>query len=146
MIFGNLFPKTTSRKRRAFRLAQDGHIRYNTRVLYALPFPKGERPLDQREEGMNVRHYEMLVLVSAELEDPKEEIGKIEDVVRNLGGEVGETDVWGKRRLAYPIQKKNEGVYALLDFRLEPAQTFELKRVLGLRANVYRQMIIALDE
>lgn len=93
-----------------------------------------------------MRHYEMLALLSAELEEPKEEIEKIEEVVRNLGGEITRTDVWGKRRLAYPIQKKNEGVYVLFNFDLEPAQTFELKRVLGLRSNVYRQMIILLDE
>lgn len=93
-----------------------------------------------------MRHYEMLALVSADLENPKEEFDKIEEVVRNLGGEIVKVDVWGKRRLSYPIQKKNEGVYALFDFKLEPAQTFELKRVLGLRGNVYRQMIILLDE
>ena len=93
-----------------------------------------------------MRHYEMLVLMSAELEEPKEEIEKVEEVVRNLGGEVAKIDVWGKKRLAYPIQKKNEGIYALFNFKLEPAQTFELKRVLGLRGNIYRQMIILLDE
>jgi len=93
-----------------------------------------------------VRHYEMLLLASAELEDPKEEIEKVEEVVRNLGGEVAKVDVWGRRRLAYPIQKKTDGVYALFDFKLEPAQTFEFKRILGLRANIYRQMIILLDE
>ena len=93
-----------------------------------------------------MRHYEMLVLISAELEDPKEEVEKIEDVVRGLGGTIAKTDVWGKKRLAYPIQKKSEGIYVLFNFELDPAQTFELKRVLGLRGNIYRQMIILLDE
>jgi small subunit ribosomal protein S6 len=88
----------------------------------------------------------MLVLMSAELEEPKEEIDKIEEIVRNLGGEVAKIDVWGKKRLAYPIQKKSEGIYVLFNFALEPSLTFELKRVLGLRANIYRQMIILLDE
>jgi len=93
-----------------------------------------------------MRHYEMLVLINAELEDPKEEVEKIEDVLRNLKGDVTKTDIWGKRRLAYPIQKKNEGFYVLYNFDLDPAQTFELKRVLGLRANIYRHMLILLDE
>jgi small subunit ribosomal protein S6 len=88
----------------------------------------------------------MLALLSADLEEPKEEVEKIEEVVRNLGGTVVKTDVWGKKRLAYPIRKKNEGVYVLFNFDLEPAQTFELRRVLGLRANIYRQIIILLDE
>ena len=95
---------------------------------------------------MNVRPYEMLVLASAELEDPKEEIAKVEEVVRSLGGEVSKTDFWGKRRLAYPIQKKTEGFYALCSFKLKPDQLGELHRVLGLRPNIYRQMTIRLDE
>ena len=93
-----------------------------------------------------MRHYEMLTILSPELEDPREEAGKIEEVVRNLGGNVTKTDVWGKRPLAYPIQKKSEGNYVLFNFDLEPAQTFELRRVLGLRPAVYRQIIILLDK
>jgi small subunit ribosomal protein S6 len=88
----------------------------------------------------------MLALLSAELEEPKEEIEKIEEVVRSLGGDVAKTDVWGKKHLAYPIQKKSEGFYVLFNFGLEPEQTFELKRVLGLRPNIYRQIIIAIEE
>ena len=93
-----------------------------------------------------MRHYEMLTILSAEMEEHGEEVSKIEEVVRNLGGNVAKTDVWGRRTLAYPIQKKSEGFYVLFNFDLEPAQTFELRRVLGLRPNVYRQMIILLDE
>ena len=93
-----------------------------------------------------MRPYEMMVLVSAELEDPKEELAKVEEVVRSLGGEVAKTDVWGKRRLAYPIDKKTEGVYAVCNFSLDPDQLVEMNRVLGLRPNIYRQMTIRLDE
>jgi len=88
----------------------------------------------------------MLVLINAELEDPREEVEKVEDVVRSLGGEIAKTDVWGKKRLAYPIEKKSEGIYVLFNFELDPAQTFELRRVIGLRGNIYRQMTILLDE
>ena len=95
---------------------------------------------------MNVRPYEMLVLASAELEDPKEEIAKVVEVVRSLGGEVSKTDFWGKRRLAYPIQKKTEGFYAVCNYTLNPDQPLELNRVLGLRPNIYRQMTVRLDE
>lgn len=88
----------------------------------------------------------MMVLISAELEDPKEELTKMEEVVQSLGGVVAKTDVWGKRRLAYPIDKKTEGVYALCNFSLDPDQLVEMNRVLGLRPNIYRQMTIRLDE
>ena len=93
-----------------------------------------------------MRPYEMMVLMSPDIEEPKEETAKIEEVVRSLGGEIVKTDVLGKKRLAYEIQKKNEGNYALFIFNLEPQQTFELKRVLGLRPNIWRQMIILIDE
>lgn len=93
-----------------------------------------------------MRPYEMMVLMAPDMEDPKDEVEKVEEVVRSLGGEIVKTEVLGRKQLAYEINKKNEGVYALLYFRLEPQATFELKRILGLRQNVWRQMIILLDE
>ena len=93
-----------------------------------------------------MRPYEMMVLMSPDIEEPKEETDKIEEVVRSLGGEIVKTEILGKKRLAYEIHKNSEGNYALFIFNLEPQQTFELKRVLGLRPNVWRQMLILLDE
>ncbi|MBQ7197241.1 MAG: 30S ribosomal protein S6 [Synergistaceae bacterium] len=88
----------------------------------------------------------MLVILDATTDNQNEEISKIEELLKNLGGTVSKTDAWGKKTLAYPIRKKTEGYYVLFNFELEPAQTFELRRVLGLRANVYRQLVIVLDD
>lgn len=93
-----------------------------------------------------MRKYEMLVILDATTENQSEEISKIEELLKNLGGTVSKTDAWGKKTLAYPIRKQPEGYYVLFNFELEPAQTFELRRVLGLRANVYRQLMIVLDD
>ena len=93
-----------------------------------------------------MRKYEMLVILDAGTENQSDEVLKIEEVLKNLGGIVSKTDVWGKRALAYPIRKKTEGYYVLFNFELEPAQTFELRRILGLRQNVYRQLVIVLDD
>ena len=93
-----------------------------------------------------MRKYEMLVILDATTDNQAEEIAKIEELLKNLGGTVSKTDAWGKKTLAYPIRKKTEGYYVLFNFELEPAQTFELRRVLGLRANVYRQLVIVLDD
>ena len=87
----------------------------------------------------------MLVILDATTEKQSEEISKIEELLKNLGGTVSKTDAWGKKTLAYPIRKQTEGYYVLFNFELEPAQTFELRRVLGLRANVYRQLVLVLD-
>lgn len=93
-----------------------------------------------------MRKYEMLVILDAGTENQSEEIAKIEEVIKNLGGAVSKSDDWGKRTLAYPIRKKTEGYYVLFSFELESAQTFELRRILGLRANVYRQLMTVVDE
>ena len=93
-----------------------------------------------------MRKYEMLIILDAGTENQTEEITKIEEVIKNLGGTVSKSDAWGKRALAYPIRKKTEGYYVLFTFELEPAQTFELRRILGLRANVYRQLTTVLDD
>ena len=93
-----------------------------------------------------MRPYEMMVLMSPDIEEPKEEAAKVEEVVRGLGGEIVRTEMLGKKRLAYEVHKNSEGNYVLFNFRLEPGQTFELKRVLGLRPNIWRQMLILLDE
>ncbi|MBR1487245.1 MAG: 30S ribosomal protein S6 [Synergistaceae bacterium] len=87
----------------------------------------------------------MLVILDATTENQSEEISKIEELLKSLGGTVSKTDAWGKKTLAYPIRKQTEGYYVLFNFELEPAQTFELRRVLGLRANVYRQLVLVLD-
>lgn len=93
-----------------------------------------------------MRKYEMLTILDAGTENQSEEISKIEEVIKNLGGTVSKSDAWGKRILAYPIRKKTEGYYVLFNFELEAAQTFELRRILGLRANVYRHLMVVLDD
>lgn len=94
-----------------------------------------------------MRKYEMLVILEASADaDQAGETAQIEELITRLGGTLSKTDAWGKKALAYPIRKKSEGYYVLFSFELEPAQTFELKRVLGLRANVYRQLIVLLDD
>ncbi|MBQ6970822.1 MAG: 30S ribosomal protein S6 [Synergistaceae bacterium] len=92
-----------------------------------------------------MRKYEMLTILDAGNESQNEEVAKIQEVITNLGGTVSKSDVWGKKTLAYPINKKTEGYYVLFTFELEPSQTFELRRILGLRANVYRQLMTVVE-
>jgi small subunit ribosomal protein S6 len=88
----------------------------------------------------------MMILVNADLEEPKEEVSKVEEVVRSLGGELSKTDIWGKRKLAYPVNEHTDGFYAVMTFKLNPDEITELERLLSLRQNVHRQMIVRLDE
>jgi small subunit ribosomal protein S6 len=93
-----------------------------------------------------VRLYELTVILAAEMEDHKASVEEIAEVVRGLGAEVDKIDLWGKKQLAYPIKKQQEGFYALITFKTEPDSIRELDRVLGLRASVLRHLVVATDE
>jgi small subunit ribosomal protein S6 len=63
-------------------------------------------------------------------------------VVRNSGGSVEKVDVWGRRRLSYEINKRVEGIYAVVDVQAEPATVQELDRQLNLNESVLRTKVI----
>lgn len=95
---------------------------------------------------MNVRLYELTVILLAEMEDHKAAADEIAEVVRGLGAEVEKIDLWGKKRFAYPIKKQQEGFYALITMKMSPDQIKELDRVLSLRQQVLRHLTVACDE
>jgi len=64
------------------------------------------------------------------------------NVIRTSGGTVEKLDVWGRRRLAYEINKKSEGIYAVIDLHAEPAAVAELDRQLRLNESVLRTKVI----
>jgi small subunit ribosomal protein S6 len=67
------------------------------------------------------------------------------NVVRQDGGQVESVDVWGKRRLAYEIDKNAEGIYAVIDLQAEPATVKELDRQLSLNESVLRTKVLRPD-
>ncbi|MDR1509892.1 MAG: 30S ribosomal protein S6 [Synergistaceae bacterium] len=93
-----------------------------------------------------MRLYELTVILADGLEDSNAAVEEIAEVVRGLGAEVDKIDLWGKRRLAYPIKKQQEGFYALVVFKMAPDAIRELDRVLGLRASVLRHLVVTADE
>ena len=93
-----------------------------------------------------VRPYELVTILTADLEDPKTVAEEYVEVLRGLGAEVEKFDLWGKRRLAYPIAKQNEGVYVLYTFKHDPAQIREMERVLSLKPQILRHLVISRDE
>jgi small subunit ribosomal protein S6 len=66
-------------------------------------------------------------------------------VVTTGGGTVDKIDIWGRRRLAYPILKKSEGIYAVVDMTTTPDVAQELDRQLGLNEAVLRTKLIRPD-
>lgn len=92
-----------------------------------------------------MRLYELNVILTAQLEDHKTSVEEVAEVARGLGAEVEKIDLWGKKRLAYPIKKQQEGFYALIVMKMPPDQLRELDRVLGLRQQILRHLVVAAD-
>jgi small subunit ribosomal protein S6 len=91
-----------------------------------------------------MRHYELMVILDPELEERTvaPSLDKFLNVIRKGGGSVEKVDIWGRRRLAYEINKKSEGIYALVDMTTEPADAKELDRQLNLNESVLRTKLI----
>ncbi len=88
--------------------------------------------------------YELVAIVSPDASD-ETVAGKIDDVSRLITerqGVVEDTQRWGKKRLAYPIKKYIEGNYALLRFKLEPADILALRQSLETDQDVLRYLVV----
>ncbi|MBM7784307.1 30S ribosomal protein S6 [Tenggerimyces flavus] len=94
-----------------------------------------------------MRRYEVMVILDAELEERTvaPSLDQYLTVVRQGGGAVEKVDVWGRRRLAYDIAKKSEGIYAIVDLTCEPSVVQELDRQLNLNESVLRTKVIRPD-
>jgi len=89
-----------------------------------------------------VTDYEILLLLDPELADEQQAgiVGRIQTLVEEGGGTFERHDAWGRRKLAYPIDKKEDGVYHLLSFTATPETLDELSRVLKIDDDVLRHL------
>ncbi len=94
-----------------------------------------------------MRRYEVMVILDPDLEERTvaPSLDTFLNVVKNDGGTVENVDIWGRRRLAYEIQKKSEGIYAVLDLTCNPAAVAELDRQLTLNESVLRTKVMRTD-
>jgi small subunit ribosomal protein S6 len=92
----------------------------------------------------DLRQYEVMVILDPDLDERTvaPSLDTYLNVVRQSGGSVESVDIWGKRRLAYEINKKSEGIYAVIDLTAEPAAVKELDRQLTLNESVVRTKVI----
>jgi small subunit ribosomal protein S6 len=91
-----------------------------------------------------MRRYEVMVILDPELEE-RTVVPSLEaflNVIRQDGGSVEKVDVWGRRRFAYEIAKKPDGIYAILELTCTPAAVMELDRQLNLNESVLRTKVI----
>ncbi|MEJ7636276.1 30S ribosomal protein S6 [Aeromicrobium sp.] len=94
-----------------------------------------------------MRPYEVMIILDGDLEERTvaPSLETYLNVVRQDGGTVENVDVWGKRRFAYEINKKNEGIYAVVQLQAEPATVKELDRQLTLNESVVRTKVTRPD-
>ncbi|BCT78274.1 30S ribosomal protein S6 [Sinomonas cyclohexanicum] len=91
-----------------------------------------------------MRPYELMVLIDPEVDERtiQQSLDKFLSVITTDGGTVDKVDIWGRRRLSYDIKKKNEAIYAVVNFTSEPATAQELDRQLNLNETILRTKII----
>jgi len=95
-----------------------------------------------------MRRYELMVILDPDLEEKTvgPSLDQMLGVVRQGGGTVEKIDVWGRRRLAYEIKHKVEGIYAVVDVTSTPTDVAELDRQLRLNEAVLRTKVIRPDQ
>jgi small subunit ribosomal protein S6 len=110
---------------------------------------RGESAADQSTGGCGgrMRHYEMMVILDPQLDERTvaPSLDRFLGVVKTQGGRVNKVDVWGKRRLSYEIDKRTEGIYAVVDMSCTPATVAELDRQLSLSESVLRTKVLRRD-
>ena len=90
-----------------------------------------------------MREYEVVFIVHADLEETatSEIVERVKSWITEAGGTVLKVDPWGKRKLAYPIRKQNEGQYYLIKTQMDPSFVIEMERNLRLLEPVLRFLI-----
>jgi small subunit ribosomal protein S6 len=91
-----------------------------------------------------MRHYELMLILDSDLDERTvaPSLDTYLNLVRSDGGSVERVDVWGRRKLAYEINKKSDGIYAVLDISCTSEAVAELDRQLGLNENVLRTKVL----
>ena len=91
--------------------------------------------------------YELALVLSAKLEDEERlaALEKVKDQITRFGGDIKDIDEWGKKRLAYEIQKEKEGFYYFIHFDAEPAAPAEVESRIRIMEPVLRFLCVKQD-
>ena len=92
--------------------------------------------------------YELAVVVSAKIEDDERAavVDKCKALVERFGGNITEVDEWGKKKLAYEVQKMSEAYYFFIQFDAEPTVPAEVEQDVRIMDNVLRFLVVRKDE
>jgi small subunit ribosomal protein S6 len=92
-----------------------------------------------------MKAYELLFFVNPTLteEDRLATLSRIDSTITSQGGVIDNTEEWGKKKLAFEVDKLTDGDYVLIDFHAEPTSIAEIDRVLRITDAVKRHMVVS---
>ena len=94
-----------------------------------------------------MKKYEvMFIAIPLEEADVTPIVEFISNLLTKNGAKIEKVDLWGKRHLAYPVKKQNDGYYVLINFEIEPDAIFEIDRVIKIREEILRHLIVKIGE
>ncbi|MFO8100998.1 MAG: 30S ribosomal protein S6 [Dehalococcoidia bacterium] len=95
-----------------------------------------------------MRNYELTTILDPTIaeEDIPQAIEKLGDLINKNGGEIIETNHWGRRRLSYPIGKHAEGNYVMMRLGLDPEKTAELETDLNIATQYLRHLLLRIGD
>jgi small subunit ribosomal protein S6 len=117
--------------------------------LGRFPLPTHSRRQGQsRGKEVNMREYELVFIVHPDLDEnaTNDTVERVKGWITEAGGSIDKEDPWGKRKLAYPIRKQNNGQYFLLTIQVAPSFVTELERNLRFLEPIMRFMVTSVSE
>ncbi len=115
-------------------------------MAFLLPLREPHKTIGRRTPP--IRDYEIMFIVDPALSDTDVETiqTRLGDLAVSRGAEVKKMAVWERRRMAYPIKGRRDGIYLLAELRANPSVVRELDQQLSVTENVLRHMVVRLDE
>ncbi len=94
-----------------------------------------------------MKEYELTVLIHPDLEvDLDTPLAKVRDIIKNAGGEITKEDNWGKKKLAYKINREDFAVYVYMDVKLPAEAPLKISNTLNITDEVLRYLLVTVDE
>ena len=94
-----------------------------------------------------MKEYELTVLIHPDLEaDIETPLKKVRDIIKNAGGEITKEDNWGKKKLAYRINREDFAVYVYMDVKLPADAPLKISNTLNITEEVLRYLLVTVDE